>query len=121
MKSFIFVLCCINFIVAQTHTGDEIVQPDPIIKIASTDTTGLQGKIKTTWHTAWVVCKGFQAAPGCHDSLVVEINPFSESDTNFWVTLSAPSGVWVGQIFRRIRALHTTVPLDSIRCAVRDF
>jgi hypothetical protein len=115
----LFIFLFVLGVSAQQYTGFETMQPDAIIKIVKADTTGLQGKIHTTWQGAWVVCKGYMASPKCDTGLVVEINPWSEPDTNFWVTLPAPPGFWMGQIFRRIRALNTTVPLDSLRCSVR--
>jgi hypothetical protein len=121
MKNLFFLLM-FTFVLglyAQEYTGDEIRQPDRVIKCYASDTIGSGGILVSKYTNGdTMIFKGYQASPKSDTGLVIEYNPFHAPDSE-WVTGAAPPGIWIGQIFRKIRVLNTTVKIDSIRKALR--
>ena len=98
----------------QDYNGFEMTQPIGTIHVDSADFSLASDSIDTTHYKSvpWV-CKGYMAHPKCDTGLVLEINFLKDAPT-VWTVVSAPPGIMMGAIFRRIRMRNTTVPLGGV-------
>ena len=108
-----FIVFCVS-----AQLNSDMIQPSSSVQVATADFHSSVDTVRDRSYNI-VVCKGFMSRAGVTTTNpTVEIN-LLQDPPDVWIVVSAPAGVPVGYIFRKIRSTNTTCPLDSIICFPR--